>query len=507
MYVGKGASFHGLTAASADVDGAAVPLVVGWTGWAVAKTRWDDGTSRYDVGLVAASVAPVPRATRPVVLLTPPRPGGRWNGRLSGIAFSTGAPPALSYGTSAGRARRIDVADETSEDFGDAETQSPGISLLVLPEGAVFERGFDLAVQFPPGPQTVTVRAEGRHGERAEASRDVLTPPEIPPDVLDADFHVLEVRDGGDLWAWGQNIAGVIGDGTYDRSPASPKPLAMPTDVVAVGAGSMYSIAADARGDVWVWGDIGDVDVSGGVVTDTYAPWPRRVDALDGIVAISAGYEDALALDASGGVWLWQYDTPHVREIRGAPPLAAVAAGETADVGLDLDGGVWHLDAKDAAGKRKPALLTGFPAASAVAGGEDEVLVLGTDGAVWQWTGAANAPVVRVTLPGRATAVSAGYYYSLALLEDGTVWAWSSSQETPQGIEGIRVRNLDGITSIVAGSGDKSFALDADGFLWMWPSFDLLGGEERPVLAPREYRPGGIPPARATLPKRPPRKR
>jgi hypothetical protein len=499
-YDGVPGTFHGLVAANADVDGTAVPLVVGWSGWSSAHDRRNDGVFRYDLGLAAAAVVPVEHATLPLVVLAPPRPGAPWNGRLAGISFATGAPPSLSYTTAVGRTRRIDTSDETSSDYGDAETQSPGVTLLLLAEGAVFERGFDVAVQAPPGQQWVTVRADGPHGGRAEATREFHPPAALPPTQLDAEFHVLEIRPGGVLWSWGENIAGEIGDGTYERSPATPEPLDVPHQVVSVGAGSLYSIAADARGDVWVWGDIGDLDVERGGFTDTYQPRPVHVDGIANAVQVSAGYEDALVLDASGAVVEWSYDLPHLTRFDGLPPMVSVADGDGGTLALDADGVAWDLGAKDAAGKPSPAAIAGAPRVTAIAAGDSEALLLDESGAVWRRT--PDGARVAVGLPAAAIAVSAGYDYSLSLLADGTVWAWGTGQETATSVTAVRVRNLDGITSVVAGTGDKSFAVDSDGFVWMWDSFDLNGGDERPVLAPREFHPGGIPPATATLDKR-----
>jgi hypothetical protein len=477
--------FHGLVPASATVSGETIPLVVGWAGRSAAHETGPDSRT-FDVGLTAAAIMPAGRATFPVVVVAPRLAGSGWEGRVSGIAFATAAPPSLSSAVSAGPARAITAEDETSANFGDATTQSPGETLLIVPEGAVFERGFDVLVQAPAGRQGVAVAALGPRGARATVTLEFVPPPAVPPQLLDADFHVVEVRDGGVLWAWGDNSFGEIGDGTFS-SPLSPEPLRAPQAVVSVGAGDGYTIVADASGAVWVWGDVGNVSRDGS--TDTMVPSPQRVDGLADAVAVSAGPDDSLVLDRTGGVFLWTFDRPHVRRVDGLPAVVAIADGGAGAVALDFGGGVWDLRATDADGNPNPAKIGGLAQVAAIAAGDSDVVFLDADGTVVRRTGdGVSAPIA---LPSRATSVSAGLDYSMALLDDGTVWAWSGAITVSS--VAVRVRNLERVTSIVAGTGDLSFALDSDGFLWKWRSFEVAAGDERPVLAPRAYRAGRVP--------------
>ena len=497
-------TFHGLLPAGVLLDERQIPLVAGVAGRIDSRWSGDGSDDRAIVSLTAAAIVPTDHATAPVVLMTPRRPNDGWTGRVSGFAFGTGAPPLVRYDTSFGGSRTLAMRGDTGFDVGDAQTQGPGVSVLVLPEGAVFQVPFDAAVQAPPGPQTVTLTALGRRGAAAKRSLAFEAPAADPPSQIDSDFHVLEIRGGGALWSWGYNVAGEIGDGTF-ASPVSPVPLSMPAPIVSVGAGDMFSIAADATGAVWAWGDIGDVSQPRpGLFVDRYVPAPRIVEGLGDIEKVSAGYEDALALDTAGGVWMWSYDLPHVRRIPGIPSMRDVAEGDDARIALDVAGDVWDLLAQDARGRSAPAKLAGLPPVRAIAAGTT-ALCLDLGGGVWVSSGASDLSPRRVTLPGPATAVSTGGLdgYSLALLEDGTVWSWSASGEAA--ITAVRLPDLEGVTLIEASSGDMSFAADRDGALWMWDSYDAEAGTERPVLAPRAYVPGHLPPDTATLAKRPAR--
>jgi hypothetical protein len=55
------------------------------------------------------------------------------------------------------------------------------------------------------------------------------------------------------VWGWGSNTSGQVGDGASlpRRSPAR---LTVPAGALAVAAGGEHSIALDAGGQVWSWG-------------------------------------------------------------------------------------------------------------------------------------------------------------------------------------------------------------------------------------------------------------
>ncbi|MEJ0000924.1 MAG: hypothetical protein WDO13_18200 [Verrucomicrobiota bacterium] len=66
------------------------------------------------------------------------------------------------------------------------------------------------------------------------------------------------MRNDGTVWAWGDNSAGELGNGTLTSSSQPTEvmingttPL---TGVVAVAAGTQESFAVDNEGHVWGWG-------------------------------------------------------------------------------------------------------------------------------------------------------------------------------------------------------------------------------------------------------------
>jgi alpha-tubulin suppressor-like RCC1 family protein len=104
--------------------------------------------------------------------------------------------------------------------------------------------------------------------------------------------------------AWGQNFRGQLGDGTFSSSNVPVMVSGLEdVDIVAVAVGWQFSLALSSAGEVWAWG----ANESGQLGDDTLLDRaePARVEGLEDIVAIEASSRTALALDATGNLWTW----------------------------------------------------------------------------------------------------------------------------------------------------------------------------------------------------------
>jgi len=128
--------------------------------------------------------------------------------------------------------------------------------------------------------------------------------------VSAGDSHALTIVNG-EVLAWGNDSGGRLGDGTITNA------------VVAISAGHTQSAAIDSEGVLFLWGGgvlspvfsaVGAVQVSLGAgqtmwvdVDDNLHTWGANpIDfIMDNAIAISAGVDHSLAVDAYGNLWAW----------------------------------------------------------------------------------------------------------------------------------------------------------------------------------------------------------
>ena len=114
-----------------------------------------------------------------------------------------------------------------------------------------------------------------------------------------------EVLPTNDVWAWGYNTSGQLGDGTTTNQ-TNPVQVNNSSWETSVSGGGLFSLALKSDGTVWSWG----YNVSGqlGDGTTINRSNPVQVSGLDGVIAISAGTLHSLALKSDGTVWSWGYN-------------------------------------------------------------------------------------------------------------------------------------------------------------------------------------------------------
>lgn len=156
--------------------------------------------------------------------------------------------------------------------------------------------------------------------------------------------YTLAVRSDGTAWGWGDNQSGQLGDGTTN-TPTSPVQVMGVPKFSAVASGTNHSLGLALDGTVWAWGEqtsgkLGNGQSSTGIAS------PAKVNGVSNVIAIAAGTAYSLALKSDGTVWIWGFRPTNdggypaliPEKVSGLSNITAIAAGVLHMVALRSDG-------------------------------------------------------------------------------------------------------------------------------------------------------------------------
>ncbi len=126
--------------------------------------------------------------------------------------------------------------------------------------------------------------------------------------------HTLALANNGTVYAWGYNGYGQLGAGSGDVTDRST-PIVVAgfpagITITKIAAGGFFSLALDSGGNVWAWGDNAYGEL-GNTAATTGVPVKVQKSTggdLSGIVDIAAGGSHVLAIDSTGNIWAWGYN-------------------------------------------------------------------------------------------------------------------------------------------------------------------------------------------------------
>ena len=241
-------------------------------------------------------------------------------------------------------------------------------------------------------------------------------------------FHTLALTSAKEVWAWGSQSSGALGDGAQSGQVPLPKKVTHESlvDVVAIAAGSSYSLALLGDGKVVSWGAYQHGQLGRG--TTDLGLTPTIIPNLTGVTAIAAGHNHAFAIASDGAgpsaLWVWGENsasgrlgdgssTDRLSPIRVAESIRAVAAHANASLVVRENPG--YLNAVMGAGQHHGNRLN-----------------LGAFGTTRRDLGAKDSTTRFTTiLTDDVLDVSAGSRIQLALKSDTTVREWGEQQLLP----------------------------------------------------------------------------
>jgi alpha-tubulin suppressor-like RCC1 family protein len=270
--------------------------------------------------------------------------------------------------------------------------------------------------------------------------------------------HTVEIR-GGELWAWGWNSMGQLGDGS-GNDQLSPIQIGTANDWISVAAGSYSTLALKANGTLWAWGDNLYGQLGNG--TNTYSPIPIQVGTDNDWISITQGGISCFAIKANGSVYAW-----------GSNSHGQLGIGSTVDSNIPVRVGTANDWVK-------------------ISSKGNHTLGLKANGTLWAWGGNIVGQVGDGTFTDRTTPVqvgsasnwsniSAGSGFSIALKSNGTLWGWGDNTYGQLGIGSgtgpntpVRI-GADNTWKLIASGNRSNYAIKTNGTLWVWG--DNFSGE------------------------------
>ena len=270
--------------------------------------------------------------------------------------------------------------------------------------------------------------------------------------------HSAALKPNGELWTWGADIFGELGNGA---SGTALSPAQVLSSIAAMSAGDRHMLAAKTDGTLWSWGYQQFGRLGNGSSSSASQHTPTQVSGFTNAMAVSAGHQHSLVLKSDGSVWSF-----------GSNGYGQLGDGSTTD-------------------RSTPVQVVGLTGVIAIAAGHDASYALQTDGAgggiVWAWghnnygqlgdgSTLSRSTPVRVTNLPSVTALSASFNgeFAIALAANGQIWAWglnTSGQvgngSTPNGMTPAVVSTISTARIIGAGA-EYALAIEANALAWGW---------------------------------------
>ncbi len=305
--------------------------------------------------------------------------------------------------------------------------------------------------------------------------------------------HSLALTEKGSVYAWGDNTYGQVGINSAKGIVSGPRKIEGLPAITEISAGFRHSIALDIDGNVWVWGN----NIAGQLGTGDRADLrkPTQISLPGKAASITAGHRFSLAILDNERVYGWGAKCTNDTKRTFAELMQLIGQSATGiSYYVDANADPSSSDTQElcefqgfvAVSSLTPIEIPELAGSTQIVAGFGHVLALQADGTVkskgcnaYGQLGYPTADIVPAEIiPGLTGIVelATSTRHSMALDRNGKVWAWGADNSGQLGknlgnLEGVfepeAVAGLPTIKSIAAGH-DFSLALDEEGRIWAW---------------------------------------
>ncbi|MDR0520073.1 MAG: InlB B-repeat-containing protein, partial [Clostridiales Family XIII bacterium] len=244
--------------------------------------------------------------------------------------------------------------------------------------------------------------------------------------VTTENWTVFAITSGGEVYAWGDNATGLLGNGTTNSAVNYTPQLINKShfnneSIKTMASGYGLCLALTENGKLYAWGKNNSGQLGKGTIDDNLHCVPEPIDpSLFGgekIAAISAAYYNGFALTESGRLYSWgDNDWGQIGDgtnhTKNPTPTAISVGGEKVK---SISSGMSHCLALTESGK-------------VYAWGANNNGEIGNGKSGWGLT--QDSPTPCYNLSGvNIVSIDAGGEFSMAFSADGTIYSWGRSDK------------------------------------------------------------------------------
>ena len=326
---------------------------------------------------------------------------------------------------------------------GTETTDSNGIAILYLPNGnhsitASYSGQAESTVLTVNNAATSAELVFG--GSQGNTDYDFTPTGEIAP-IAAGSNHSAAVTKDGDLYMWGSNGGGRLGNGSRTNSYT---PVKIMKNVAAVSLGDEHSAAVTKDGSLYMWGYNGNGQLGNGSTTDSYTP----IKIMENVATVSLGDYHSAAITKDGSLYMWGYN--------GSGQLGN---GSTTNISTPVK--IMENVAMVSLGYNHSAAVT-------------------KDGSLYMWgnnysgqlgNGSTTNRSTPVKIMEKVAAVSLGGNHSAAITKDGGLYTWGDNYFGQLGNGSIKnsdtpIKIMSNVVSSAGGS--HTIALKKNGTVYTW---------------------------------------
>lgn len=235
--------------------------------------------------------------------------------------------------------------------------------------------------------------------------------------------HIMAINASGQLFAWGGNGNGQLGNGSTSTSVLSPILIPSTVPWISVSGGFNFSLGVKADGTLWSWGLNTSAQLGKGNTNNVAANLsPAQIGTETNWVFANAGNVSGAAVKADGTLWMW-----------GDNAFGQLGKGNNSSGSQNYT----------------PAMVSGGDWTCIGHGsGSVHVVALKSNGTLWSWgrnnegqlgngtntVNVSNYSPAQIGNDQIWVLCSAGYNHSAALHVDGSPWTWGDNSSGQLGL-------------------------------------------------------------------------